>query len=93
MFDIAVEMYLMKSPACIEPFEALLISPMLTCSSDLSLLCAVVAGPLFIFFFFFRVRFGEGFFAVAKMLLGFFVGPLGFSGRSHCFSISMDLAS
>ena len=49
MFDIAVEMYLMKSPACIEPFEALLISPMLTCSSDLSLLCAVVAG----FFFFF----------------------------------------
>ena len=90
MFDIAVEMYLMKSPACIEPFEALLISPMLTCSSDLSLLCAVVAGP---FFFFFWVRFGEGFFVVAKMLLGFFVGSLGFSGRSHCFSISMDLAS
>ena len=45
---------------------------MLTCSSDLSLLRAVVAG-------FFFVRLGENFFVVAKMLLGFFVGSLGFS--------------
>ena len=89
MFDIAVEMYLMKSPACIEPFEALLISPMLTCSSDLSLLCAVVAG----FFFIFWCVLVRVFLVVAKMLLGFFVGSLGFSGRSHCFSISMDLPS